>query len=756
MATKKPPVSKKSAPKKAATKTPKAKVAQTSTPKKPVSKPVKNTTPLKLPTKAGLEKLKQADTDFVLAQTNAVKFLESRRQAVFNIARPYHLDPEELFQEGYEILLTCLRDYTPVFERADGTCVSVKFTTFFGNRMDGRAMEMRNRNPEYQARAAMTQDMTPEEKTSFRENPPLLVQHLDLETPMQETLRGEASEAQEENAGNVLLKVIRDSFFEKKLNELVAKERDDKKRAILMHVKVGGVYSFQDVAFHFGVTDSRASQILNELMDAFYVQRLIDGDLNSVKYDFQKLKFNEKRAVRLIEEATQNAAPERQKEINATFTNTYETLPAPTAAPTITDQSNQEENVTSNGATPATPAPTTTYVPEILPFTDTFNDDENKKYPLLSVELRDINALKPQELTFRPTEDLNSDADAHELPHISAILDTDPHSHPLIVTEAGHIIDGNRRLAALKARGISQVMCMTRQVNKDADLKQLRIATNVRTLSAISSDAPDKTDLYYAISALLDTGLSQQKISKLIGISRTNVIVYAKVKEKAAPAIRQLFEDGLIQITNASSCVDLPGQAQTDMADFIRAYGSGWAKGSQFNTLYDAAAGNKIDALKAKQSPLTNALAPNPPKAGSALAVSNDAQLNKRVASYEQALKDAEIWTAQREGVITRQTNELVEARNQVDKLKRELEAAELIKYGDSKAQENAFKQLRQFYALTERLAAAQHSITIANKDIRGIDLHRKQFTELNTLIDTLEKELNTLRVEMLTKGRKL
>ena len=93
----------------------------------------------------------------------------------------------------------------------------------------------------------------------------------------------------------------------------------------------------------------------------------------------------------------------------------------------------------------------------------------------------------------------------------------------------------------------------------------------------------------------------------------------------------------------------------------------------------------------------------------------------------EQALKDAEIWTAQREGVITRQTKELVDTQAEIDRLKRELEAAELIQYGDKAVLESAFKQLRAFYALSERLAAAKHGIINVNKDIRAIELRAAQ-----------------------------
>ncbi|MEC8467141.1 MAG: hypothetical protein VXY83_02185, partial [Pseudomonadota bacterium] len=74
-----------------------------------------------MPTDKELEKMKMEDEGYTQALQDAVGFLESRRQAIFKIARYYHLDVEELFQEGYEVLLKCLRDYNPVYEKADGS-----------------------------------------------------------------------------------------------------------------------------------------------------------------------------------------------------------------------------------------------------------------------------------------------------------------------------------------------------------------------------------------------------------------------------------------------------------------------------------------------------------------------------------------------------------------------------------------------------------------------------------------------------------
>src|SRR5690606_9952316 len=107
-----------------------------------------------MPTKAELEKLKKQDEGYAQATSDAVTYLNGRKQAIYTIARQYHLDADELYQEAYEVLLTCARDYTPVYEREPGNFITVQFNTFFGSRLETRAMELRNRDPEYQARRA--------------------------------------------------------------------------------------------------------------------------------------------------------------------------------------------------------------------------------------------------------------------------------------------------------------------------------------------------------------------------------------------------------------------------------------------------------------------------------------------------------------------------------------------------------------------------------------------------------------------------
>lgn len=701
----------------------------------------------KKPSARDLDALKRQDQGYVLASENAVRFLQGRKQAIFNISRQYHLDPEELLQEGYEVLLTCLRDFTPMFEKEPGKFITVQFTTFFGSRMDSRAMEMRNRDPEYQARQAFTEGMSDDERARFRSDPSLLVHHLDSENPMQESLRGEVSEAREVMGDESKLRVARDSFFERKLNELVARETDDKKRAALLHVKVGGIYNFQDIAWHFGVTDSRASQILNELMDAFYVQRLIDGDLPSVAYDFKKLKFTEKRAQRLLLEALVNVNEDRAGKILQTFNRDYETLEVSYRAEAkrlANNRAKQETLAVAQGNT-GDESTGSLPLPVRMAYEDIFTDEEEKTYPLVGVEVRSIDALKFIELAFRPPVD-------HMGGEQYAAMAHNPAQYPALVTEDGWVLDGVRRILAAKAQGKTEYVCITRRVDDDHTRKVLRVAVNMRLAK------PDKTEMYFAIGALADMGLSQQKIADALGTSRTNVIVYAKVREKAAPKLRALFEDGLIQITNASACTDFSETVQGEVADFIRKYGPEWSKGSHFNELQAAGAENRIAELVSQQAPHLSALPEMVPQSaqqtGAALAGPAAMALQRRLEQYEIALKDAEIWNAQRESVIAKQTEEITESRSHIEGLKREVEALELMRFGDKGAMEEALKEMKQFFAVTERMAGAAHNLAMAAGELRRVELKRKQMSELTDLMDTVEKHLNTLRLELLNKTR--
>ncbi len=702
---------------------------------------------------ADVAALKAADEGFKLARENAVKYLHSRRQAIFALARHFHLDADDLQQEAYEVLLTCLRDFNPLYTKADGTTVNVQFNTFFGNRLEGKALEQRNRDPEYQARQAHLQDMSDEERTEFRKNPPLLVQHLDQETTMQETLRGEVAAAQRSRQTNMALKVVQDTFIERKLNDLIAAERDDKRRAALMHVKVGGVSSFEEIAYHFGVTDSRASQILNELMDAFYVQRLIDGDLKSVMYDFRKLSLQPKRAQRLLEEAMRNAPSPRAAEIANQFTAEYpelrdvlSNLPKPGQ---LTEKGETETaetaSVVAGNALPAQLTPA-----------------EEDQFPLQALELREIATLTALGVQFRPTL-MQAPED---MAHIRQIAAHPAETwSPLIVTPEGGVIDGERRIAAARAKGITRLLCQVRAAPSAALAKQLRVCMNSRVRPL------DKLELYFAIGALSELGLTQGVIAQALGTSRPNVIVYAKVREKASLRLRQLFEDGLIQITNASSAVDLPVQSQDEMADFIRQYGAGWGRGPQFNELYAAAAEGQIAALVPPQvgggpQPAHAAILPMPSIPAPAL-VSTPAQgaqlvappgslsptlataLKKRQEALETALRDSEIWARQREATITSQTSQIHDLRQQVESYKRELEAQTLLQHGDAATMANYMKELKAFYAVQERLASAIHQLEKTQTAVRSLNLTHRQTVELEQLLEKVASLQTALRVQL-------
>ena len=702
---------------------------------------------------ADVAALKAADEGFRLARENAVKYLHSRRQAIFALARHFHLDADDLQQEAYEVLLTCLRDYNPLYTRADGTTVNVQFNTFFGNRLEGKALEQRNRDPEYQARQAHVQDMSDEDRTEFRKNPPLLVQHLDQETTMQENLRGEVAAAQRSRQTNMALKVMQDSFIEKKLNDLIAAERDDKRRAALMHVKVGGVSSFEEIAYHFGVTDSRASQILNELMDAFYVQRLIDGDLKSVMYDFRKLSLQPKRAQRLLEDAMRNAPSPRAAEIAAQFATDYPdlrdvlaSLPKPGQVTEKSGADGEEgPSLATGNALPAQLTPA-----------------EEDQFPLQQVELREIASLTALGVVFRP-QPLQAPED---MPHIRQIAahpaETWP---PLVITPEGGVIDGERRIAAARAKGITRLLCQVRVAPSAALARQLRVCLNSRVRPL------DKLELYFAIGALSELGLTQGVIAQALGTSRPNVIVYAKVREKASPRLRQLFEDGLVQITNASSAVDLPVQAQDEMADFIRQYGAGWGRGPQFNELYAAAAEGHISALVPPQLgggpqphhaavlPLPSIPAPAPlaaPVPGAQLVAPPGSlsptlavALKKRQEALETALRDSEVWARQREATITSQTSQIHDLRQQVESYKRELEAQALLQHGDAATLANYMKELKAFYAVQERLASAIHQLEKTQTAVRSLNLTHRQTVELEGLLEKVASLQTALRVQL-------
>ncbi|MBI1308519.1 MAG: hypothetical protein GC129_01495 [Proteobacteria bacterium] len=685
------------------------------------------------PTSVRAEALKTEDAGYQLARQSAVKYIHGRRQAAFSLARHYHLDGDDLLQEAYEVLLTCLRDFNPVYTKAGGEVVTVQFNTFFGSRLEGKALEMRNRDPEYQARQAHMNDMSDADRAQFRENPPLLVQHLDQESTMQEHLRSEASSAQRSRQTNLLMKIAQDSFIERKLNDLIAAERDEKRRAALMHVKVGGVASFEEIAYHFGVTDSRASQILNELMDAFYVQRLLDADLKSVVYDFRKLGLNEKRAQRLLEEAMSNAVPGRAAQIAAAFATEYPELRDGLALSAKQQPPAAAEDADSGQALPASLTP-----------------EEDETFALQGVEWRPISVLTSLGLEFRPPSNLAPE----NLPHIRKLTDGDAeHWPPLLITPEGAVIDGERRIHAARAKGVDRLLCQVRATPSVQAAQTLRICLNARTRPL------DKIELYFAIGALLTLGLSQGKIAEALGTSRPNVIVYAKVREKASPRLRQLFEDGLVQITNASTAVDLPQSAQEEMADFIRQHGASWGRGPQFTELYEAAAAGQIKHLAPAAAsgsvlPLSAASLPPgrselPPSAANSLAPAVANALKKRQEALETALRDAETWGKQREATIAQQTAQIQELGSTVESLKRELEAHALMSQADEATVASYLKEIKAFYGLQERLARVAHHLEKAVQQARSMNLSHRQTLELEHIFEKIATAQNALRVTL-------
>lgn len=699
-----------------------------------------------------VEDLKASDEGYQLARQNAVKYLYSRRQAIFALARHFHLDADDLQQEAFEVLLTCLRDFNPHYKKADGTTVSVQFNTFFGNRLEGKALEQRNRDPEYQARQAHLSDMSDDDRAEFRKNPPLLVQHLDQETTMQETLRGEVAASQRSRQTNLALKIVQDSFIEKKLNDLIAAERDDKRRAALMHVKVGGVSSFEEIAYHFGVTDSRASQILNELMDAFYVQRLLDGDLKSIQYDFKKLGLQQKRAQRLLEDALRNSPAPRATAITNMFAGEFpelrtllEKLPKPSATSALPDTDNLATGTEHTEHGPALPAQLTSV--------------EEDQFPLQEVEWREITGLTGLGIIFRPTPTQAPEDLAHIRQLAAHPVESWP---PLLITSSGEVIDGERRIAAARAMGAVRLLCQVRHSPNPTSLKQLRVCLNSRVRPL------DKLELYFAIGALSELGLTQGAIATALGTSRPNVIVYAKVKEKATPRLRQLYEDGLIQITNASSAVDLSAQAQDEMADFIRQHGAGWGRGPQFNELYAAAAEGQIAALAPPTiggMPSMGTVLPMPQlqmteaapgTAGVQLVAPPGAlsptlanALKKRQEALEHALRDSETWARQREATITSQTTQIHDLRQQLESYKREIEAQSLLQHGDAATMANYLKEIKAFYAVQERLAGAIHQLEKTQTAVRSLHLTHRQTLELEQMLEKIAAVHTALRVAL-------
>ena len=493
------------------------------------------------------------------------------------------------------------------------------------------------------------------------------------------------------------------------------------------------------------MTDSRASQVLNELMDAFYTQRMIDGDLNSIVRDLTSMKLNEKRAVRLLTGALNNVNEERAKALVDAFKGMYPSIEGvyaelKTSLPAKETEKKQTETLAKASVKRKMKAPS---------YHDVFEDDENEKYPLVGVELRQIKDLKlTDDFEFRvPDYDTKFAAYAES-------YSFDDGQYPAMINEHGVVIDGNRRIRLALEEGRSDYMCIVRRVPKEDDCRVLSVMVNLRLLK------PSKVDLYYAIAALSDIGLSQQKIAGYVGTSRTNVLVYAKVKDKASAKVRALFEDGLIQVTNASTCADLPENTQDQLAEFIRKYGVAWSKGSKFNELHHAAVQGELTEYIEKVSPTLKevvseaAASVNIPAVSESKAVKLDVadaraihSLKKRIEVFEENMKDAEVWAQRRESVITQQTEDLQQAKDEIELLKRELEASELAKFSSPQVLEEELKKLRQFMDVTERMNCSAQHLNNATKEVKKLVLNRKQHLELEALHESLEKQMNLLRI---------
>ena len=680
-------------------------------------------------TKKNEQSAEKKDSLYQEARTDSVQFLESRRKAVVKIARRYYLDPQDLYQEAYEILLKCLRDFEPTKKNSDGEIVTQSFTTFFGARLENKAIAMRNNHPEYQARQAFVEKMSPDEKQRFRDNPNLLVQHIDQEGPAAEYLMNEMSLEQEKEK-DVKTRIARDSFFEHVLEGIIAREKDPKKRTALMHIKVGGIYNFQDMAYHFGVSDSRASQVLNELMDAFYTQRLIDGDIKGVFKDFKKVRFSGKRAKAIVESAFGYDLAHCE-EIKQNFLELY-----PETTEDFVSQAARVDQTTSHAAQQTYDAPV---------YKEVVSDTENEKYPLQGVEVRQI-----RDLTFMDDVSFRSPSNAKKFEAFAATHIFDDGKFPAVITEEGLVLDGNRRLRRALAEGVDNYMCVVRKVSDKKEAQLLRVTINMRLLE---KDA--KIEIYHAIGALNALGTSQVLIAGCVGISRPNVSVYVKVLDKASAQVRALFEDGFMKITNASICADLSAKAQDDVASFIRHNGEVWAKGEKFNQLMAAAVSDaKLQEFIQKNGDSQSALLQTQKTANvdtSALPGKTQytAMLEKRVAAYETELKDQEIWQKRREAIVSQQAEQLKDAEEQISMLQKELDAAELTKFGTPDAIEKELKQLRAFYRVTERLSGATHALGSVAKDVGRLQLTRKQSLELKTLYERLDEAHNHVRVSL-------
>ena len=195
------------------------------------------------------------------------------------------------------------------------------------------------------------------------------------------------------------------------------------------------------------------------------------------------------------------------------------------------------------------------------------------------------------------------------------------------------------------------------------------------------------------------------------------------------------------------------------MAIFIRKYGKKWSKGTHFNELYEAALkGNVDEFIQEVSGEIISGQALSVEKGKAALPSVEETKvdahivtaLQKRIEDLENQLQDAEVWNSRRETVITQQTDDLKKVQEESELLKKELEAAELMKFASPDLIESEMKSLKQFYGVCERMAGANYTFEQLAKEIGRLTFSRKQKIELQHIFDDVETKVNKLRIAII------
>ncbi|PIZ29797.1 MAG: hypothetical protein COY40_06125, partial [Alphaproteobacteria bacterium CG_4_10_14_0_8_um_filter_53_9] len=126
-----------------------------------------------------------------------------------------------------------------------------------------------------------------------------------------------------------------------------------------------------------------------------------------------------------------------------------------------------------------------------------------------------------------------------------------------------------------------------------------------------------------------------------------------------------------------------------------------------------------------------------------------------RISALEQALVDAEGWAGQREATLAKQTQEIVDLNAKIEALQREISTSALLQSADTSTKEKILKEIKEFYAIVERLAGASHQVQKAARALRSMPLSTRQALEIQEQIEDMDKNLNALRVETLGKRPK-